>query len=996
MDKQVATEAKYLDSVPNARLMLAALLTGAGYYIGTRVGFALTFEPNPISILWPPNAILLAALLVTPTSWWMVMLCAAFPAHLAAQTQSGVPIGMVLGWFVSNCSEALIGAALLRKFVPERIRFDSTRHVILFLFLCVFLGPFLSSFLDAAFVRMAGWGDGGYWQLWSTRFFSNVLSILAFTPVLLLYDKGFSVPSVRSSWPRGVEGVLWALALLVAIAGVFINEHDAGAIAPQALYAPLPILLWAAVRFNPKVVGLSFLSVTGIVIWGAVHGQGPFVGSSAAQNALSIQIFLIGIAVPLFLLAAEAEERRKVQEQLRRKQEKLGLALDAARMGTWEWDIRQDHGNWSSEPVRMFGTRQGTPGDGAETLSGMLHPDDRAATLRALHNAVRNGLSYESEFRILRPDGEVRWAIGKGAVLRDDAGDPVRMVGINFDITDRKHAETSARQEAALRESEERFRQMADAIPQIVWSARPDGYIDYANRKWQELTKNHGQPEGDDSWLPFLHPEDRRRCTEQWHAALSTPRIFEIEYRLLFPDWDAYRWHLVRAAPVLDDAGNIVRWYGTSTDIDDRKNAEYALQAMRDKLEQRVAERTSELRHANEILKAQIGERIRAEEAERMSEARFSKVFRLSPDAMFVSCGVEGRILDVNDRWVKLFGYERAEVIGKNASELNLYANEPGFHAVLERCKACGFIRDVELEIRSKTGALRQVICSGEPILFGDEAGFIGSMRDVTEQRQAEHDAQRQREELAHLTRVVLLGELSGALAHELNQPLTAILINAQTARRLLARDPCRLDEIRDILDEIVDEDKRAGEIIRRLRALFMKGEPKLQPLDINEVVHEALDLAHADLIARNVAVKLDLDSRLARVNGDRVQLQQVFLNLIINACEAMNANIPSGRRLVFTTGTTTDRHVQILVSDTGSGIAANAVDQLFESFFTTKVHGLGLGLSISGAIVTEHGGRIEASNNPGGGATFRVILPALPAQSESYDEQYSHRISGG
>jgi two-component system sensor kinase FixL len=226
---------------------------------------------------------------------------------------------------------------------------------------------------------------------------------------------------------------------------------------------------------------------------------------------------------------------------------------------------------------------------------------------------------------------------------------------------------------------------------------------------------------------------------------------------------------------------------------------------------------------------------------------------------------------------------------------------------------------------------------------------------------------------------VALLGELSAALAHELNQPLTAILSNAQAAQRFLQRDGVDLQDIREILQDIVDEDKRASEVIRRLRALFMKDDPRLQPLDLNELVRETLALARSDLARREITVSHALAPGVCIVDGDRVQLQQVLLNLIINAGDAMAAVAPVQRRLSVSTTVASNGGVRVAISDSGPGIHADAIDRIFESFYTTKKQGLGFGLSISRSIIEQHGGRIEAENNPQGGATFNVILPAHP-----------------
>ena len=247
---------------------------------------------------------------------------------------------------------------------------------------------------------------------------------------------------------------------------------------------------------------------------------------------------------------------------------------------------------------------------------------------------------------------------------------------------------------------------------------------------------------------------------------------------------------------------------------------------------------------------------------------------------------------------------------------------------------------------------------------------------EARRRRVAESEAEQQRQQLTHLTRVGVLGELSGAFAHELNQPLTAILSNAHAARLILEQVPVNLSEIRDILDDIVDDDCRAGGVIDRLRGLMKKNNASFKPLDFNSVVREVLDLAHSDLIGRNVAVNTALYHNLPAVRGDKVQLQQLLLNLVMNACDAMDTVERSSRILTLSTAPEVNGTVRVSIIDRGRGISPNLALRVFEPFFTTKEHGLGLGLSICRTIVAAHNGRLDVSNNPEGGAIFSITLP--------------------
>jgi PAS domain S-box-containing protein len=250
---------------------------------------------------------------------------------------------------------------------------------------------------------------------------------------------------------------------------------------------------------------------------------------------------------------------------------------------------------------------------------------------------------------------------------------------------------------------------------------------------------------------------------------------------------------------------------------------------------------------------------------------------------------------------------------------------------------------------------------------------------DITARKEAELEAAQQRQLLTHMARVATLGELSGALAHELSQPLTSILSNAQAAQRFLECEPVDLQELREALKDIVDDDRRAGAVIRRWRTLLQRGETVILPLDLNEVARDVLRLAHSELIAHAVTVTTRLAGRLPIVRGDRVGMQQVLLNLILNACDAMKNSPPAQRHLTIITEPEATTGVRIAIMDQGPGIPLDRIDRVFEPFFTTKEQGLGLGLAICRSIVTAHGGQIGVVNNAGGGATFGCVLPGQP-----------------
>lgn len=285
---------------------------------------------------------------------------------------------------------------------------------------------------------------------------------------------------------------------------------------------------------------------------------------------------------------------------------------------------------------------------------------------------------------------------------------------------------------------------------------------------------------------------------------------------------------------------------------------------------------------------------------------------------------------------------------------------------------------DVEHRIIWPDGEVRWIAASGRAKYGQNQraAALTGVFVDITHRKEAEAEADRQRTYVTHLTRVGMLGELSGAVAHELNQPLTAILSNAQAAQRMLSRPSVDLIEVRNTIRDIIDDDSRAGEVIRHLRALLTKSEAKFERIDLNKVVSDALDLARPDLIVRQVRTVKNLGSDMPLVVGDQIQLQQVILNLILNASESLMTNDSDNRVLTVST-LAHNGSVEAVFADNGPGFAPEIMKKLFEPFFSTKEHGLGLGLPISRSIMTAHGGELWAESVAGGGAVFHIKLPA-------------------
>lgn len=650
-------------------IVMAGLLLFLGYYLGAKLGLALTFRPYPVSVMWPPNSILMAALLLSPPrSWWFLLLC-ALPAHLATELSGGVPLRMVLCWFLSNVSEALLGAAGTNLLLGASARFERLRALRV-LFVCgAFVAPLLSSFLDSAFVSLNHFGMLGYWELWRRRFCSNVFAGLVLLPVLVTWGRDKLAAFGNTNWRRVLEITSVFAGLLLVSLYVFWWQENGPAINPAFLYLPLPFIFWAAVRFGVKGTSVAILMVALMAIWTAGHGRGPFTSRLPEENARAIQFFFIVISVPFMFLAASIAERSQAEE-------------------------------------------------------------------------------------------------------------------------------------------------------------------------------------------------------------------------------------------------------------------------------------------------------------------RFVKVFRSSPDAMIVSDLEDGRIVEVNERWEAMFGFERDEIIGRTSSDLSIYTSETDREKVSAATSEGIPVHELELSLRTKTGQLRHVQISADTDEIGGKRCLITVLRDVSDRKHAEEAQQN----LAHLSRLAVMGEMTAMIAHEVNQPLGAILSNAEAAEMLLDSKEPPLGEIRQILCDIRKNDLRANEVIRRIGALVRRREAQSQPLNLNHAISEVLQLVTGDAHRRHIHVRRDFGTDLPFAFGDKVQLQQVLLNLIVNAMDAMKDNSDTSRRLMIQTKRNEARELEVVVSDSGPGVPPDRLERIFDSFFTTKKDGVGLGLSIARSIIEAHDGKIWAENNPERGASFHFTVPSTQA----------------
>ena len=546
------------------RLIIAAALVSIAYYVGAQVGFALRFPNSPISMLWPPNSLLLAAFLLMPMRRWWVILVAALPAHLAVQIQNDVPPALMLGLFMTNSGQGLIGAAALRRFVPGPFRLDSLQRVGLFLIFAAVLAPMLIAFVATALIVGTAWGED-YWRSWRAQFLSNVLTVLTLVPAIL------AIVASETAWLQKSAARRWAeagflIAGLAAASWLVFSPHLASTVGlPALLFAPLPFFLWAALRFGTGGLSLSVLFVAVWAVVCAAAGLSPFDVLSPFENVVSLQLYLIAASMPLLALAALVREREHAMEMLRASEERYRTVVQAAPIGISTQDAAGQLTSYNPAWRAFLGYT-------AEDFVGrdfweVTHPADVQRN-HALFDEMRAGLrdTYAMEKRYYRKDGQLVWGGLTVAAVRGEDGRLRHTVSMVEDITDRKRAEE------ALRESETRFRTMADHAPVMIWVLDEAGQLTFFNRATLKFLGLSSESAFAD-WSKALHPADRAHLAEISRSAWLARQPFETEYRIRRVD-GSYRWIALQAVPRLAPDGAFLGYIGSALDITERKRAE--------------------------------------------------------------------------------------------------------------------------------------------------------------------------------------------------------------------------------------------------------------------------------------------------------------------------------------------------------------------------------------------------------------------------------------
>src|SRR6202790_3567902 len=563
-------------------------------------------------------------------------------------------------------------------------------------------------------------------------------------------------------------------------------------------------------------------------------------------------------------------------------------------------------------------------------LSDAVHPDDLPRVIVAFTSSIGTGNPYDMEHRCRRADGVYRWFQSRALPVRDADGGITGWDVLLVDIDDRKRAEE------ALRASEGNLSSIINTIPMLAWSARPDGFCDFLNQRWLDFTGLSGAQARGSGWGATIHPDEAKGLLDSWQMALVTGQLADVEARMRRFDGE-YRWFLLRASPLRDESGKIVRWYGTNTDIDDRKRAEEELQRS----------------------EAFLGE------GQRLTLSG-SLLWRLDTDEITFS-----------DQLYRIHEFDRDSPVTLERIRSRIHPEDlPLLSERIEQARAGGH-GVLEIRLRMPNGSVKYLRTITRRTRDRDgRPEIIGAVQDVTERRLAEEALTQARSDLAHVTRVTSLGVLTASIAHEVNQPLSGIITNAGTCLRMLAAEPPNVEGARETAKRTIRDGNRASELITRLRALFSNKESMAQPVDLNEATQEVIALSLSELQRNRVILRPEFADDLAVVTGDRVQLQQVILNLLKNASDAMKAVNDRPRQLQIRTERGTDDQVRLTVQDAGVGLDPQAMDRLFQAFYTTKNDGMGIGLSVSRSIIERHHGRLWAEPNDGPGATFSFSIP--------------------
>ncbi len=595
------------------------------------------------------------------------------------------------------------------------------------------------------------------------------------------------------------------------------------------------------------------------------------------------------------------------------------------------WQVNQKGGGCHFNSRWLDFTGLSWTESSGDSWQAAIHPNDLAGVL-LLNTPARVFSGAKTEARIKGRHGNYAWYLIKAEPIESvDAEQNFVLLAVESRSTNEDSDEYGRPRIGTLG--------LWDQIP--IWSTRADGYLDYANDLWLKCAGLSFQQAMGWGWADGVHPDDREGMTEIWRMLVEKQIEGYAEARMGSDDI-GWRWYLSRAFPSRDDNGTIVRWYGALFDISDRKRAENAL---------------------------------------RVSEAYLANAQRVSQTGSF-GLNFSNGALYWSDETYRIFEQARSEHPSLEKAMARVHRDDIG---LVQRALDHSAVHDDEIDFScrlvTRNGGIKFVRVLAKPVKGrGETRELVGAVIDITAARVAEDKLMQTHLELAHVSRVTAMGEMSASIVHEVNQPLSAIVTHGGACLRWLNRSEPNLLEATTSIEHMMAEAKRAGEVVRRLHAFAKKESSARALVKINDVIMETLPLVNLQRQTKRIDQRLDLGDNLPEILADRVQLQQVLMNLVGNAVQAVaqNTGIESGS-IHIQSSRSAEGELAVTVRDTGPGLIGDTLNRIFEPFYTTKKEGMGMGLSICRSIVESHGGRITAGNNADKGAYVRVVLPVNP-----------------
>ncbi len=627
----------------------------------------------------------------------------------------------------------------------------------------------------------------------------------------------------------------------------------------------------------------------------------------------------------IIAIGQDITERKRWEETLRESEEKYRLAMETTNDALWDWNIVTNEVYRNIRHTTMLGYEPHELSASQDEWEKLIHPDDKQLVLEVVdeHLAGKRD-SIEVEYRLRTKSGDYIWVLGRGKVVTcSDDGSPVRMIGTNIDITARKRAEE------ALVESEERYRTYINHAPDGVFVVDANGKYIEVNEAACRMAGYSSEELLNMSISELLAPTTIEVGLNGFKQLKCKGKFSNVS---LLRHRDGTEFYVALDAVKLSDN----RFMAYCKDITKRKKAE--------------------------------------EEIE-----KFKKMADLAPHGCVIS-DLDGNLTYINDSFARMHGYTSAELIGKNFEIFHTDAQMKRLSELKKQLIETGQeIHGEEIWHVHRDGTEFPTLMSDWVMRddHGNPSLMCATAIDITELKLMEQHERKHREEIAHFARLSTIGEMSSALAHELNQPLCAIVTHAEGAVRMMKSGDWDSNELLEAMEEAGTQAERAGKIIHRIANLVRKKEPHRSSVNIGEIIGETINLIEYEAQLKGITIQwVEPSEKPQMLKVDRIQIQQVLVNLLHNSFEAMKNVDQSKRQIIIEVSTDENDMVQVVVSDAGCGLSAESTDRIFEPFFTTTSQGLGIGLSISRSIIKAHGGRIWAESNPAGGATFRFTLP--------------------